>query len=140
MLISLVYVSSATEPFSPAELVTLLEKSRRNNAAVDVTGMLLYKNGNFMQAIEGEDIVINELHARIQRDPRHRGMITLLRKPVEKRAFSQWSMGFVDLLDPVVRDLPGYNEFLDTSLTDLDVFCAQPSRAQKLLMTFKKTS
>ena len=138
-MISLVYVSSATEPFSPAELVTLLEKARRNNAAADVTGMLLYKDGNFMQAIEGDDVVINELHARIQRDPRHRGMITLLRKPIEKRQFPNWSMGFVDLLDPVVRGLPGYNEFLDTSLTNLDVFCAQPSRAHKLLMTFKNT-
>lgn len=137
-MISLVYVSSATEPFSPAELVTLLEKARRNNAAIDVTGMLLYKNGNFMQAIEGDDVVINELHARIQRDPRHRGMITLLRKPIEKRQFGNWSMGFVDLLDPVVRDLPGYNEFLDTPLTTPD-FCAHPSRAHKLLMTFKKT-
>ena len=138
-MISLVYVSSATEPFSPAELVTLLEKARRNNATLGVTGMLLYKDGNFMQAIEGDDVVIKELHDRIQRDPRHRGMITLLRKPIEQRQFPNWSMGFVDLLDPVVRDLPGYNEFLDTPLTNLDVFCAHPSRAHKLLMTFKNT-
>ena len=137
-MLSLVYVSSATEPFSPAELVTLLEKARRNNALVNVTGMLLYKNGNFMQAIEGDDVVINELHDRIQRDPRHRGMITLLKRPIEERQFDNWSMGFVDLLDPVVRELPGYNEFLDASLTSPD-FCANPSRAQKLLMSFKKT-
>lgn len=137
-MISLVYVSSATEPFSPAELVTLLEKARRNNSAAGVTGMLLYKDGNFMQAIEGDDVVISELHARIQRDPRHRGMITLLRRPITERQFASWSMGFVDLLDPVVRDLPGYNEFLDTSLTDLN-FCAYPSRAHKLLMSFKQT-
>lgn len=138
-MICLVYVSSATEPFSPAELVTLLEKARRNNARVDVTGMLLYKNGNFMQAIEGNDVVINELHTRIQNDPRHRGMITLLRRPIEKRQFAKWSMGFVDLLDPVVRDLPGYNEFLDASLTEPD-FCANPSRAHKLLLTFKQSN
>lgn len=138
-MISLVYVSSATHPFSPAELVTLLEKARRNNASSNVTGMLLYKNGNFMQAIEGDDAVVAELHARIQHDPRHRGMITLLKRPIEERQFADWSMGFVDLLDPVVRDLPGYNDFLDTSLTSPD-FYAHPSRAHKLLMTFRKTA
>jgi hypothetical protein len=40
-LIQLVYVSSASKPFSAQELVVLLECSRRNNAQVGITGLLL---------------------------------------------------------------------------------------------------
>ncbi len=36
-------------------LGSLLETCRRNNTAAGVTGMLLYKDGNFMQVLEGEE-------------------------------------------------------------------------------------
>ena len=49
-----VYVSSAVDLFSDEELLKLLDVSRKNNQALDVTGMLLYKGGNFMQFLEGE--------------------------------------------------------------------------------------
>jgi len=59
MLYSLVYVSSAVTFFSSAELVTLLEKSRANNTRLGISGLLLYKDGNTMQLLEGErDIVL----------------------------------------------------------------------------------
>jgi hypothetical protein len=48
----LVFVSSAVELFSRGQLEDLLKKSRQNNGAVDLTGMLLYKDGNFMQCSE----------------------------------------------------------------------------------------
>jgi hypothetical protein len=50
---ALVYVSSATKPFSPDELSELLAQARVDNAALGITGMLLYSNGNFMQVLEG---------------------------------------------------------------------------------------
>jgi hypothetical protein len=54
MMIYLVYVSSAVKPFLSSELVDLLSKSHVYNTEVGITGMLLYKDGNFMQTIEGE--------------------------------------------------------------------------------------
>ena len=135
---SLIYVSSSAVPFSQTDLVELLQTARRNNALIDVTGMLLYKDGDFMQAIEGEDATIDELHTKIERDPRHQGLITLLKRSIQERQFADWSMGFRNLLDPAVRTLPGYNEFLNTPLTGAE-FSANPSRAQKLLLTFKQT-
>jgi hypothetical protein len=47
----IVYASSALQLFTKPELQTLLEKARQNNAKLNVTGMLLYKDGNFMQAL-----------------------------------------------------------------------------------------
>jgi len=73
----LVYVSSATLPFSGEDLRALLATCRENNAELGVTGMLLYKDGNFMQVLEGDEQAVRGLYARIAADPRHGGEITL---------------------------------------------------------------
>ena len=123
--------------FSTAELVALLETCHRNNTRDGVTGMLLYKEGNFMQVLEGEEETVRRIHAKIQRDPRHVGLITLLETTVPERQFPSWSMGFRNLSEPAVRAVPGYNEFLNVPLDD-DFFAANPSRALRLLLTFKQ--
>lgn len=134
----LVYVSSASPLFTRAELLHLLETSRRNNVRDGITGMLLYKDGNFMQAIEGEAHAVETLHAKIHRDPRHRGLTTLLKGPLSTRAFPGWSMAFRDLHSPELVALTGFNEFLNTPLTN-EEFAADPTRAQRLLLSFKRS-
>jgi uncharacterized protein YaaQ len=133
----IVYVSSAVRPFSSSELVELLSKAHERNTKIGITGMLLYKDGNFMQVIEGEEAAVRTLNAKIQQDPRHRGMITLLQGPLAERQFPDWSMGFKDLNAIDVRSNPGYTEFLNCPLTEAE-FSKDPSRCKKLLMTFKK--
>jgi hypothetical protein len=137
-MFSLVYVSSAVTPFTPAQLADLLSTCHRNNASRGITGMLLYKDGNVMQALEGDETAVLELHARIGRDPRHHGLITLLQGPVEQRQFPDWSMGFRDLRAREGDAPSGYNEFLNTPLTGQE-FSSDPTRCQRLLMTFKKS-
>ncbi len=134
----LVYVSSATRPFSGEDLRALLATCRKNNAELGVTGMLLYKDGNFMQVLEGDEDAVRGLYARIAEDPRHSGEITLQQGFTERRQFPDWSMGFRDLdVSEALAD-PAYNEFLNAPLTGRE-FSDQPSRAQKLLLTFKRT-
>ncbi len=123
--------------FTTADLVSLLKCCRRNNTAAGVTGMLLYKAGNFMQVLEGEEEAVRRLHDKILRDPRHRGIITLTEHMVPERQFGEWSMGFRNLSDAILRELPGYNEFLNVPLNDMD-FAAKPSRARRLLATFRQ--
>ena len=134
----LVYASSAVQPFSGSDLEELLATSRENNAKADITGMLLYKDGNFMQVLEGEEEAVRALYDKIAVDPRHRGEILLQQGFTEERQFPSWSMGFRDLLSPETRSIPGYSEFLNTSLTDQEFF-EDPTRAQKLLLVFKRT-
>ena len=136
-LFSLIYVSSAVELFSTVDLVSLLETCRRNNTAAGVTGMLLYKAGNFMQVLEGEEETVRSLHEKIQHDPRHRGLLTLTEHMIPQRQFGEWSMGFRNLSDPALLALPGYNEFLNVPLNDKG-FEAQPSRARRLLASFRQ--
>ncbi len=137
VLTSLVYVSSAVELFSQAELRTLLDTSRRNNTRSGITGMLLYKDGNFMQVLEGPAAALREVHERIGRDPRHTGLITLMERPIAQRQFVDWSMGFRNLADPNLHVSPGYNEFLNMPLTDA-ALVAEPSRVDKLLRFFRE--
>ncbi|MGA3292496.1 MAG: BLUF domain-containing protein [Candidatus Acidiferrales bacterium] len=133
----LVYVSSASQPFAKPELQALLEQSRPKNAKLGVTGMLLYKDGNFMQALEGEQEVVTKLASTIERDPRHKGVLILLRGTSEERFFPDWSMGFRDLADQNAAKTPGYTDFINTPLTGAE-FSRDPNRCMKLLRLFKK--
>ncbi len=99
------------------DLRVLLATSRKNNAELGVTGMLLYKDGNFMQVLEGEEVAVRRLYARIAADPRHGSEITLQEGFSEGRQFPDWSMGFRDLNSPEERATPVYGELLNAPLT-----------------------
>jgi hypothetical protein len=133
----LVYVSMAQEDMSREGLLDILAKSREANARAGITGMLLYKDGSFMQALEGEEAAVRELYARISRDPRHRGILTLVEGEREDRCFGDWSMGFQDLNSPEARATPGYSEFMNTPLT-AEEFSKDPGQCERLLWAFKR--
>ena len=135
-MISLTYVSSATVFLNPTELLALLKTARDNNANLGLTGMLLYKDGNFMQVLEGEEAPLRNLYQKIEKDPRHSGLIKLLDQPIETRQFPSWSMAFTNLDTVTPASVPGYSEFLNLSLTEPS-FQQNPTRAQKLLTTFR---
>ena len=134
-LYSLVYVSYARDDMSDAELSDLLAKSRENNAALGITGMLLYHNESFMQYLEGEKEEVLELYDRIAIDDRHTGVTLYFEREIEERNFADWSMGFNKIEDADVEGLPGYTDFLEKPETAF--FTEKPSRAQVLLNHFK---
>lgn len=93
----LIYVSSATKLMNDEELLFLLNQSRDNNLKLNITGMLLYKSGNFMQMLEGEKQTVLELFETIKKDERHKDVYTILTGDIEKRNFEDWSMGFCNM-------------------------------------------
>lgn len=131
-----VYASSAAIPFSKEMLLELLAKSRRNNSALDVTGMLLFKGGNFLQALEGEESAVQKTFAKIAADTRHRGIIKLLQGKADSRSFKDWSMAFRDLDSEEVKSTPGFSEFMNQSLDPIQI-SANPQRVRFLLETFR---
>jgi len=133
---SLVYVSSAAQLFSKEDLAALLVKSRANNEALRITGVLLYKGGNFMQVLEGEKERVLGLKNRIATDPRHRGLMVLLEQELPQRDFDKWSMGFRDL-DADLASIPGYSQFLNIGLDSKEF--REPARVRKLLDVFKQS-
>jgi hypothetical protein len=136
-MISITYVSSATRSFSTVDLAKLLEAWRINNAARGVTGMLLFKDGNFMQVIEGEEANVRGLYEKLHLEPRHTGMLKLLEEKIDVRFFQDWSMGFENLDEKDLGGVPGYLDYRDVSFLS-QIFASQPSRAKKLLEMFRR--
>jgi hypothetical protein len=130
------YASMAVTAFDSAALQELLITSRGNNLQLGITGMLLYRDGEFMQVLEGEQAAVQTLYARIARDPRHHRTTTILEGPTDARHFPDWSMGFRDLRDPAVITLPGYSPLLDTPL-DIEALVRNAPLYQRLLQSFR---
>jgi hypothetical protein len=136
----IVYASSATKAFTKPDLQALLVQARQKNAELGLTGMLLYKDGNFMQVLEGEKEAVSKLVDTIERDPRRKGVLVFLRGPSEERLFPDWTMGFRDLADREAAKTPGYTDFMNTMNTALTgaEFSADPNRCLRFLLLFKK--
>ncbi len=111
-MISLTYLSTATEPYSPADLAELLRTTRERNHAAELTGMLLYANGHFIQTLEGSEDVVDATFARISNDPHHRNVYVALREGIDSRTFADWSMGFEEISGEEATSLPGFNDYL----------------------------
>ena len=90
----ILYISTAREKLDDASLDGILRISRRNNAAVGVTGLLIVGGRRFLQVLEGPDDAVASVYDRISRDDRHFAVVRLSRKTIEARTFGAWSMGY----------------------------------------------
>jgi len=90
------YASRSQLPtaWSDAAVADIVAVSRRRNAALAVTGALLFTGARFAQIIEGPDAAVAELQASIARDPRHGDVQTILSGPHEARLFDDWSLAY----------------------------------------------
>lgn len=131
----LVYVSLANKAMEDNELKVLLKFARVKNEKLGITGMLLYRDGFFIQALEGEQATVEALFARIAVDTRHRDVMKLYQKPIAQRAFPDWTMGFSRMDDGTLQTLEGFSDFLKNPSTQF--FTQSPSYAQALLENFK---
>ena len=104
-LYRLAYISSSVELLAQKELEDILARSRRNNAADGITGLLLYHDGNFFQVLEGAKDAVLACYGRIEKDLRHNGCIVLISEPSEIRRFANWDMAYVPFsrLEPSCR-------------------------------------
>ena len=136
-LVSLEYVSTASWLLEDVELEEILRVSRANNLRDGITGMLLYKNGNIIQVVEGPEDKIAALLDKLRCDTRHYGLQVLLCNEIEKRQFEQWAMAFHQVPSDAPRELEGLSNFLDDDFT-AEAFRANPGNALRLLLSFRK--
>ncbi|MGI4732016.1 MAG: EAL domain-containing protein [Janthinobacterium lividum] len=78
-----------------ASVDAILAASQRNNAAVGVTGALMFTDGFFAQVLEGSMEAVETVFERIQLDDRHAEVQLLSFAPTDARVFPTWSMAFV---------------------------------------------
>ncbi|WP_400193253.1 BLUF domain-containing protein [Hymenobacter sp. B81] len=110
MLHHIIYMSRAVQPLSDPELADLLRQCRRDNARLQITGILFYSHGDIAQLIEGPAAELEALYQRIARDARHSHVRKLVDKPVAARSFQDWSMAFHRLEPGGFDELAGYLE------------------------------
>jgi hypothetical protein len=137
-LISLVYVSFETRPMTAQDITDILTTARKFNTEQDITGMLLYRTGYFIQALEGEEDRVKALYQKIARDPRHRNVLMIYNGSITERSFTNWSMGFKNLDEVDPSKLEGYTDFLQSPASPEMI--GDGSRAKAFLELFKEES
>ena len=97
MLVEFLYNSASvlSQPTN-MDLDHILASARRRNMAEEITGMLLYYRGEFVQILEGEKKSVENIYDKfISPDLRHTVLNKVHQKTISHRSFSEWSMGFV---------------------------------------------
>jgi hypothetical protein len=94
--------------YSDEELITILEISRDNNAANNITGLLLYHDGSILQILEGEEAVVKKVFNKISLDTRHKSVIKMVDGSTTKRNFEGWLMGFKQVSEQDWSLIAGY--------------------------------
>lgn len=110
----IIYTSKSTKQFNKRNLLDLLHDSRAYNKIDNITGVLMHREGVFLQVIEGRSDVIHDLFIRLKRDPRHDEIKIIFDSSVTSRFFSNWSMGCADFDEPELSLIPG----IRTDLSD----------------------
>jgi hypothetical protein len=93
-LISLTFISTPTLPFSFLGLSRLLCHIYLNNQTNDITGILIFKDNQFTQILEGQESSVEKIWLTIQKDERHTDLQLLSKESIEMKSFIKWSMLF----------------------------------------------
>lgn len=107
----LIYVSKQSYDLDQNDIDNILESSRVNNAQRNITGMLLFIEGNFFQVLEGEANYILEMYEKITKDKRHQNSVIVSHGILEKRIFKDWTMRFKSLTKKEFEGLSGITPF-----------------------------
>ena len=130
-----IYVSSAHRAMCEDEILAILRVSRQWNERLAITGLLLYREGNFLQVLEGPASSVDALLDRIERDSRHHGMIVLSHMNIAERQFSDWRMAFRAMTKKGAAE-EGYSPFVEADYADEE--SEQAQLAYRLLRRFKQ--
>ncbi len=96
----LVYTSIASPDLTEESVQSMLAAAREHNASAEITGLLLFRSGTFIQFLEGAAEEIDLLISRIRRDDRHQDVRVIIEEPVDQRRFPDWRMGYRVPLEP----------------------------------------
>jgi hypothetical protein len=89
LLHRIVFYSTANRD-RPQALDQILMLAEARNAALDLTGRLLFGHGRFLQALEGPKPSVHLVFGAICADPRHSGLEVVQHQKVSSRVFADW--------------------------------------------------
>lgn len=104
----IVYSSIYTGVLSQIDevLAEVRHTAKHFNAQSEITGLLFYHNGFFLQVLEGDKGKLETLMEKLTKDPRHQAINRIIDEPVLQRGFANWNMDSLNLsahegLDPI---------------------------------------
>jgi hypothetical protein len=95
LLERLLYVSVADPAADDEQVRALVAGARLRNAALEVTGALLYTGSHFAQWLEGPPEALSSLMQSIEHDRRHTQVHILLHEGTAQRRFAAWQLHYV---------------------------------------------
>lgn len=99
-----------------ADLLEMLNKNLKNNQKKDLTGIMLYSDGTFIQLLEGAREAVEACYRKIQKDNRQTGFMALLSGEEKERTFADWSMAFKVADESQLIGVKGYIQPEEISL------------------------
>jgi hypothetical protein len=120
----IVYQSTAAQDFGSLALFQLLTEAQLRNAQLQITGHLLFLDGQFTQCFEGPVEKVELLWQSIQRDKRHKDIELLVRHKSQERRFPEWTMAFSTYSSLYVHGMKGFFPVTDSEDSPLLVHCA----------------
>jgi len=106
----LLYVSRMKKEYSKEDLKDMLNRFRENNKTYNISGLMLYYDGNIIQYIEGDKKNVYILYNNIKNDIKHYNITKVVDESITRRNFVDWDMGFKEI---------DKNQFMDFSLHKL---------------------
>ena len=94
---SIIYQSTGNPDLTSKDISNILETARGFNKKNGITGCLFYHNHTFIQVLESDKAILEELYLNIKKDKRHSNVKTLYKDYTSKRKFDIWNMAFFDL-------------------------------------------
>jgi hypothetical protein len=137
-MFQIVYISFAAESFKSDGIDgidNILKGAYAFNAKKDITGMLLYKGGVFIQLLEGEKKEVESLFGKIALDLRHEGLKVLIKQESQERVFKDWTMGYRKI-DKIETDI--INSILPLQKIIEDTNARRTISNEKIFEIFKR--
>ena len=123
----------------------ILKNARAKNGPLNITGCLVYHNGNFVQILEGKKKDVYSLYKTIEKDSRHSNVRLISEELDKDRSFSDWNMAYFDPvsngfgkadLENFERNLLLLAEFSDRLSTTVNLFWLN---VRKIVLNLKMT-
>lgn len=112
-LCQLVYLSRITSTglSNASTLNDIAEVASKHNKADNITGILCYGNGYFLQCVEGSEQALTNLKNRLIMDDRHKDLTILDFSALEDRRFAGWSLRSITLERWMIKE-PKLKKFM----------------------------
>lgn len=133
---AVVYLSRAVVQFGESEIQALAHQSAEKNEKLAVSGYLCFKQGLFVQYLEGKKSIILKLLHDIRDDRRHHIISEVVIGDLSSRHFMGWDMRYLDQEELSHVDL---EEVLDWIIEELRQERVEEKKAMKPISEMVET-